>query len=79
MKLSGNDLTECKEWEAEQERRLLGFEVLRAFVLSGGGLKEMDPGVIADKTLSDKGHCHRILQKLAKNEHLKKKLFHGAD
>jgi hypothetical protein len=78
MSRSVNDLTNSEEWLAEQERRLLGFEVLRAFALPSRGVAMMDPGTIAEKTGSDKGDCHRILQRLAADPALKAKLTrHG--
>lgn len=74
MKHSANDMTDSAEWLAEQESRLLGFEVLRAFAFSSRGLSQMEPGQIADKTVSDKGDCYRILQRLAGDNKLKVKL-----
>ena len=74
MNHSAIDMTKSEEWLAEQERRLLGFEVLRAFVMPARGVTMMEPGLIAEKTASDKGDCHRILQRLAGDEALKAKI-----
>lgn len=75
-----SDITLSQEWLDEQENRLLGFEVLRAFVLSGRGVWQMDPAVIAEKTLSDKGLPHRIIQRIASDPSLTEKLkYHDGE
>jgi hypothetical protein len=78
MKHLASDLTESREWLAEQERRLLGFEVLRAFVLADGEF-QMEPNQIAERTLSDKGECFRILSRMSRNPEILTKLKNAHD
>lgn len=68
------DITSSPKWLEEAQDRLLGFETLRAFVLAERGVVQMEPDIIAEKTLSDKGLPYRIIRKISANASIVQKL-----
>lgn len=76
MKPLESDQTLNPEWLHEQQDRLLGYEVLRAYVF-GDSNCSMLPGVIAEKTGTHKFICSQALDSIKRNPATLKKLTHA--
>lgn len=76
MKTSESDLSLNPAWLSQQQDRLLGYEVLRAFTLAGFGAP-MEPATIAEKTATHKFVCSQALNSIKRNPNTLKKLTHA--
>lgn len=68
-----SDITTSPDWLADQQDRLLAFEVFRAFVMADGE-HQLEPDQISEKTTINRGFYRKVLENMSRDPKIIKRL-----